>query len=338
MTKSGVPQPNSPPSPVNATLNTFTPDPNADLFMNSGDKLMVTLHDTQHGLKIVIQDKTTGKTGSMTTSAANGFGQVQYAPTGTSCKNIPYDFHPMYSTSSENTRVPWAAHSYNIAFADETGHFDYCNGTATITPGGNCPAKNTEGIGADTELSDSDNVGCFPASSSTLVKVAGCLGANGGTVGPGFDGPEYTPVWPDGNTKLHPTSILFTSPLTGTSYNQNYSRVAFEADLPRIEASTGQCDRSSGAGCSLIPATDDPSAINPGSFEPAAFYPFFSSRSVGNSCIWQLGNHIPGSKNDFHQNAQYGTLLNLTYTTTGGVLTTRYNDFRQILSSNPCQA
>jgi hypothetical protein len=74
MTKSGVPQPNSPPNPVNATINTFTPDPNADLFMNSGDKLVVTMHDTASGLKIVINDLTSGQSGSMTTSAANDFG------------------------------------------------------------------------------------------------------------------------------------------------------------------------------------------------------------------------------------------------------------------------
>jgi hypothetical protein len=99
MTKSGTPQPNSPPNPVDSTINTFTPDPNADLFMNSGDRLVVTLHDTTHGLRIDIQDLSTGESGSMTTSAANGFGQVQYDPTGTSCNNVPYDFHPMYSTS-----------------------------------------------------------------------------------------------------------------------------------------------------------------------------------------------------------------------------------------------
>jgi hypothetical protein len=73
--------------------------------MNSGDKIVVTEHDTAHGLQIQIHDKTTHQTGSMTASAANGFGQVQFDPSGTSCTNIPYDFHPMYSTSSELTRV-----------------------------------------------------------------------------------------------------------------------------------------------------------------------------------------------------------------------------------------
>ncbi|HLX59407.1 MAG TPA: hypothetical protein VKR83_20505 [Ktedonobacteraceae bacterium] len=329
ITKNGHPQPSSPPNPLDATVNTFTPNPSADLFMNSGDKLTVTMHDTMHGLQIVIHDQTTGQTGSMTSSAANGFGQVPFSG---ACNNIPYDFHPMYSTSSEKTRVTWAAHSYNIAFADEIGHFDYCNGTATIAFGGNCPAANKEGVPNDQEPSDSDDTFCFPSTASSLVPVSGCLGTN-----EGFDGVPYQPLWPDGNTTLHPTSILFTSPLTGSGYNVRYSRVAFEADLPRIETtgattSPNPCNRSTGVNCTLIPNTDDGL--------PAAFYPFFSIRNIagggGDPCFWQIGNHIPGSKNDFGQNQQYGTLLNLTYTAVGGGQTTRYNDFRQILSKNPC--
>src|SRR6266480_5443115 len=158
ITKSGKPQPGSPPNPVNATINTFTPNPSADLFMNSGDTIIVTLHDTAHGLQIVLDDKTTGQSGSMTSSAANGFGQVKFAPSGTTCKNIPYDFHPMYSTSSEKTRVPWAAHSYNIAFSDEIGHFDWC--TAVTSSGGKCTGK--EGMTGDQEPADADDVVCQP--------------------------------------------------------------------------------------------------------------------------------------------------------------------------------
>ena len=330
MTKSGHPQPASPPNPVNATINTFTPNPSADLFMNSGDTIIVTMHDTAHGLQIVLDDTTTGQSGSMTTSAANGFGQVKFAPTGKTCQNIPYDFHPMYSTSSEKTRVPWAAHSYNIAFSDETGHFDLC--TAVSAPGGNC--KGLEGIKGDQEPADSDDVVCQPASASLLVKVTGCV--NPAAVNLGFDGVPYQPVWPDGNTTLHPTPIRFSSPLTGSGYNVNYQRFAFEADLPRIE-NPAVCDRFTGVGCTLIPSTDDP-AIGGTGFEPAAFYPFFSTGHGLTGCDWQIGNHIPGSINDFHQNQQYGTLLNITYTNTGGGPTTRYNDFRQVFSSNPCQA
>ncbi len=314
----------APANPVDATLATYTPDPTHDLFMNSGDQLTVTMHDTTYGLQIVVNDLTTGQSGSMTSSKGNGFGQVKFDPTGTTCTNIPYNFHPMYSTSSENTRVTWAAHSYNIAFADETGHFDMCNDVHL----GVCIGH--EGIKNDNEPADADDVGCFQSSQSTLVKIKGCIGTN-----TGFDGVPYQPVWPDGNTLLHPTPIMFSSPLTGSGYNVNYSRVAFEADLPRIEVaqpggSSYVCDRSTGDGCTLIPNTDDGL--------PAAFYPFFSIRSVSGQCVWQIGNHIPGSKNDFGQNAQYGTLLNLTYTGIGGVPSTRYNDFRFILSKNPCNA
>src|SRR6266700_5501738 len=291
ITLSGTSQ--APASPVNATSATFTPDPTKDLFMNSGDRLTVTMHDTNHGLKIVIDDQTTGQNGSMTSSAANGFGQVKFDPTGTSCVNIPYNFHPMYSTSSEKTRVTWAAHSYNIAFSDEIGQ---------------------------------------PASASLLVKVPGCV--NPAAINQGFAGTPYQDLWPDGNTRLHPTPILFTSPLTGSGYDVQYSRTAFETNLPRIE--NPPCDRFTGTGCTLIPTTDD---LGPsGAPEPAVFYPFFSTANRGGECVWQEGNHIPRSTNDFGQNAQYGSLLNLTYTTIGGGPTTRFNDFRQVLSQNPCTA
>src|SRR6266516_4551501 len=245
--------------------------------------------------------------------------------------NIPYDFHPMYSTSSEQTRVIWAAHSYNIAFSDEIGHFDYCNGaTIAQSPGGvSCPTGNTEGMSGDTEPTNGDDNFCFPASQSSLDQLQGCTDTN-----TGFDGVPYQPVWPDGNTVLHPTSILFTSPLTGPAYNTNYKRVAFEADLPRIEFST--CNRSTGAGCTLIPTTDDNA--------PANFYPFYSITGKGNqgqggACNWQIGNDTPATTNDFGKNNQYGSLLKLTYLAFGGGGATlqRFNDFRQILGKNPCQ-
>ncbi|HLZ71382.1 MAG TPA: hypothetical protein VKV26_15890, partial [Dehalococcoidia bacterium] len=124
ITKNGVAQ--APANPVNSTLATFTPDPAKDLFMDSGDELTVDMHDTANGFTVIIHDLTSGQSGSMTASGANSFGQVKFAPTGTSCVNIPYNFHPMYATSSEATRVTWAAHSYNIAFSDEIGHFAYC--------------------------------------------------------------------------------------------------------------------------------------------------------------------------------------------------------------------
>src|SRR5579872_951673 len=63
-------KPHAPANPVDATVSTFTPNPKTDLFMNSGDEIITTLHDTANGLQIVLNDLTTGQTGSMTTSAA----------------------------------------------------------------------------------------------------------------------------------------------------------------------------------------------------------------------------------------------------------------------------
>lgn len=333
LTKSGKSQ--APPSPLQSTVATFTPSAEPDLFMSSGDNLAVTMHDTEHGLQAVIDDKTTHQTGSITASAANGFAQVNYAPPpSTACTQTPYDFHPMYSTSSEQTRTIWAAHTTNIGFTSEIGHFQFCNG-APIPPtafGASCPAGNTEETGASAEPTDGDEnaasptgPACFPPSRSGRVEIAGCTDQNDG-----FDGVDYQPVWPDGNTRLHPTSVLYSSPTTGKEYGVQYSRAAFEADLPRVEANT--CNRVTGTGCTLIPTTDDG--------VPASFYPFFSTRKAGEgeaTCGWQFGNHITGSANDFGRNAQYGVLLAPSYITVGGGHNNRFNDFRGIIA-NPCKS
>jgi hypothetical protein len=327
ITKNGKPQPNSPPNPVDATLNTFTPNRQADLFMNSGDTVIVAFHDTQHGLQVVINDLTTHQSGSMTASAANGFGQVKYAPTGTTCQNIPYDFHPMYSTSSPQTRVTWAAHSYNIAFSDEIGHWDYCTGATPVPAvpltGTNCPKGDMEGAPGDKEPTDVDDTGCFPASMSSDVRLSGCLGTNAG-----FDGTSYLKDWPDGNP-LHPQPVVFTSPLTGANYNINYSRTAFEADLPVIEST---CNITTGKGCTLIPTTDDG--------KPATFYPFYTSGEVTNdTCVWTFGSDIPGvTEQDFGKNNQYGALQPLAYTSKGGGFHILLTDFHKTLPFNGCPA
>jgi hypothetical protein len=326
-----------PANPVDSTLATFTPDPSRVFFMNSGDKISVSLTDTANGLRTAIHDNTTGTTGFMTASASNGFAQIKYDPTGTSCDAIPYNFHPMYSTSSEKTILPWGADQDSISFTDEIGHFQYCNGPTAIpaSPFGldssgnpiTCPSTNTEEIGVNKEPTDSDDDFCFPGSEAPVIHLNGCTDTN-----TGFDGVQYTPVWPDGNTRLHPTPLLLSSPQTGSGFTRAYSRAGFEVDLPDIEyAGGGQpCDRSTGSGCTLIPITDDG--------QPAQFYPFFSTTSTGAGCMWEFGNHVPGDTNDFGRNAQYGTALNANYTLFGGggVTVTRYDSFRQILANNPC--
>ena len=346
ITKSGVPL--APPNPLLATNATFTPSGDT-LFYNSGDLLRVTLRDTAHGLKITIEDLTSGESGFMTSSAANGFGQVLYDPNGSDCDpkthNIPADYHPAYSTSSEHTRVPWAAHSYNIAFSDEIGHFEYCD---AVDANGNCTQ---DGVGDKDDGSPAgieDDSGCTDANTAGaagFIAIGGCTAAD-----VDFDGVPYQLTWPGTfrdrkqDASLHPQPIRFTSPIFRDEFGRkrDFSRVAFEANLPRIEANTNPpCQR----------AVANPSDPHPGQgcTNPAVnsqFYPFFSTfierrdddRDDG-QCFWQLGGaHIPGTRDLFggSSTTEYGQFLVLAYAAAGGQPTLRLNDFRRVLAFNPC--
>jgi hypothetical protein len=319
ITRNGRPQ--APPAPLDLTLAAFTPDPGRDLFMRAGDRLELSIHDSPAGLVTRIDDLSSGQSGSMTASVANGFAQVNYEPTATACTQTPYAFHPMYSTSSEHTRVPWAAHSYNVAFSDEIGHFEYCS---SVNPDGTCAESVNDPGGPD-----GDDVQCRGPEESLRIQIGGCFATDND-----FDGVSYQPNWPGTATnpgkdqRLHPRSVLFSSPTFNGG--RNYSRVAFEADLPRIEAADfgGNCDRSTGANCVNPP---------PGS----NFYPIYTARNNDDvGCLWQLGGtHIPGTKQTFGgtSTAEYGPLLFLDYPGPGFMPIHRTNDFRQVLPNNPCR-
>src|ERR671930_1040425 len=237
ITRSGVPH--APPAPLDLTLDSFTPNPNTDLFMNANDQVAISIHDSPAGLVTSIRDSDTGQSGSMTASVANGFAQVNYDPTATTCTETPYAFRPMYANSSEHNCVPWAAHSYNVAFSDEIGHWEYC---ANVLNDGTCG-----GDPSDPGSPDGDDRLCLPASESLRILVSGCFATDND-----FDGVSYQKTWPGSFTNagqdqvFHPRSVLFSSPTFNGSLN--YSRVAFEADLLRIEAADfgGNCNRRTG--------------------------------------------------------------------------------------------
>ena len=72
----------------------------------------------------------------------------------------------------------------------------------------------------------------------------------------------------------------------------------------------GTRNRTTGAGCTLIPFTDPAT--------PAAFYPFYMTSSTSTGCMWSMGSDgIPNMISDFGRNQQYGWLLAQNYTTTG---------------------
>ena len=161
----------------------------------------------------------------------------------------------MYATSSEHTRVPWAAHSYNVAFSDEIGHFEYC--TTIPVEGGRLRRSESRSTTTTT---------CFSPAVSLLVQIGGCIATDTDFDGIELparlagDGPEPGP----GHEVPRRPSVVFTSPLfNGT---RELRRVAFEADLPRIEAADfgGICNRSTGENC-----------VNPP--QGATFYPIFTT-------------------------------------------------------------
>ena len=314
ITKDGVSQ--GPPDPLGATGATFTADPNKDLFMDAGDAVTVSIHDSAAGLVTRLTDTTSGESGSMTASVANGFKHPLFQPDASTCSEAPYAFHPMYSTSNEHTSVPWTVHTYGVSFSDEIGHFGYCD-HANLK--GKCVQP---GVGMPKKAPDATS--CYNASASSLVRVGGCVDTDSD-----FDGTSYQPGWsgtladPAQDRRLHAQSFRITSPLSG---GRNYQRMAFEADMPAIEPLS-------------VCAFDGTGCVNP---PPGAnFYPIYSTRSGTNGgCAWQEGGtHIPGTTNTFGgtSTAEYGPLLFVDYpgdpTFPGGNYA---SDYRNVISSNPC--
>jgi len=327
ITRSGVSQ--APANPLFTgtfsapNFSAVNPDLNKDLLMKPGDRVRIHMHDTPAGFRIDLSDLTTGQNGSMTASVANGFGHILYQPTSNTCNMAPYAFHPEYSTANPRGNT-WSAHTYNVAFSDEIGHVENC---LQNDASGTCASAGSQ----DSAGLDADDTNCVPGTDSTVVKINGCFASDGD-----WDGQSYQKDWPGTNPspgqdkKLHPTPVMFTSPLTDHG-TKNYSTIAFEADLPRIEASDSQlnppfCDTTTGANC-----------VNPPN--GAAFYPFYSTTSANGTCQWQEGGpFIPGTINDFGGSSakEYGPLLQTVYPAAGPTTVLRFDNFNSGDIRNPC--
>jgi hypothetical protein len=321
----------------------FIPVLSKDFLMNPGDNLTVHLFDTPNGLETTVVDHTTGAAGSMTASAANGFGTVVFDPSATKCTITPLNFHPEFSTSSPQTRNVNAAHTYNIAFSDEIGHGEYCGAVNPKSPIGLCtdplgPDTNDREVGPDPA---GDDDFCLPASASTKVKIGMCTDIDGD-----FDGIPYTDSWPGTITNptadhlLHPTSELYTSPTTG---GKNFTSMVFEGDQSRNESS----DTAFGVKVPCQRHVSNPSDPDPGlgCVDPppnSIFYPIYSTRMTSQGCMWQEGGpYIPGTKDDFGgtAHAEYGANRIVAYPTAPfGTVTRRLNVFRSKILANPCPA
>ncbi len=250
------------------------------------------------------------------------------------------DFHPAFATSSEHTRNTWTAHSYNIALSDEIGHYEYCNrinrsgGRDTFGDVfGNCVADGVHDLNTNNSLIGDDDYACVDTTDNTtgFAPNIGCFGTD-----TDFSGVPYQLVWPGTNPQaqvdraLHTTPISFASPLFTDSVGdqRNYGRVAFEVDLPRIEAADfgGSCNRTTGAGCTNPPPN-------------ANFYPIYTTQADEQRCRWSLGGpFIPGTTNSFGGNSatEYGPYFASVFPGSAGPRSIIEN-FRRVLSSNPCQ-
>jgi hypothetical protein len=174
-----------------------------------------------------------------------------------------------------------------------------------------------------------------------------------------FDGTSYGFNWPGTGSRsidalVHPRPIRFTAPQfraqgthdgDETQDDQNslrdFSRVAFETDTPINESFTNpNCNIFTGTGCTNPPAG-------------AQFYPIYSTTRRhgdedrnGGTCSWQLGGpDIPGTENNFGGTAaiEYGEQITVPFpgvpdaTHPNGSAFTESDDFRRILSNNPCR-
>jgi hypothetical protein len=329
ITKNGVSQ--APANPLATgtfdapNLAAVTPDYAKDLLMKPGDRIRIHMSDTAAGFRVDLTDLTSGGHGSMTASVANGFGHVLYTPTSDTCQMAPYAFHPEYSTANPRGNT-WSAHTYNVAYSDEIGHFENC---LQVDADFNCAVPGIEDA-AGLDADDGNNF-CVPKEDSSLIRIDGCFSGDGD-----WDSPSYKRDWPGTNPfavldrTFHPSPVRFTSPLTKNG-TVGYSTIAFEADLPRIEAADSQdnppfCDRITGANC-----------VNPPN--GAAFYPFFTTAKVSGTCVWQEGGKfIPGTTNTFggSSTTEFGPLLKTVYPAPGFTTVSRFNNFNSGDVRNPC--
>jgi len=308
--RNGVPT--GPAGPQVATLATVTPN-DQTLLMNPGDNLRVHIFDAPlagggSALEVHIDDLTTGQSGFMQASAANGY----MATILGNCKGVPFNYEPEYDTASPQNIVPWAALLGGILTQYEIGHFTPCTSLSNpappsllaITAGDpfsltcNGPYETSPDAGSNPEPPGGDAF-CFPAGDTHTALnqfgifsdpnlVTGCIDVlAGGDLD--FDGTPYRTDWPNSTTPTtFPSTFLQDQPTTGGS---TYPQVQFETDAP---ASESTCSPAALANCTVT-----------GPNFPGAFYPSFTQASVGGRCVWEFGQMTNG--NTFGGAAQYGS-------------------------------
>ncbi len=125
--RNGVPA--GPPGPQLADVATYTPNSHT-LLINGGDVLEVAISDPAAGFTTTVTDLSTGQTGYMVASAANGFMDTNVK----TCDGTPHTFHAEYATAAPQNQVPWAALEGGVLMEQETGHSEVCSSLANKDP------------------------------------------------------------------------------------------------------------------------------------------------------------------------------------------------------------
>ncbi len=356
---SGVPA--GPPAPQNTTLATFSGN-GQTLKMNPGDRLKVSVSDVPSsgspdtgGLRAAVTDLTTGRTGFMVASAANGFQNTSIAD----CSGTPFSFHAEYSTAQQQNQVPWAALEGGVLMEQEIGHGETCSSVSnqlgfsfTGADGSSYSDPNVfqtcnggqEGAGATGE---------GPCDPTTFIcQNATTQGVNGPVACPTNNAAsgalcEFSdancfprgnrPVVIDGTPARENAPVAICNQEAFQNGDLDFDGTGYHADwpdgsrnFPTSISYTGPFSRgqsypdiqfeTDAAGSeSLCDVATGAGCTAPP--QGAAFYPFWSltNHSASRACVWNFGNDIANvTTNDFGKDAQYGVPDVVRY---GGTLT-----------------
>jgi hypothetical protein len=297
--------PTGPPSPQLSDLATVTPNRHT-LLMNPGDRIEVRLFDARvpggHALEAREIDHTTGQSGYMIASAANGFMNTNPK----TCNGTPFNFQPEYSSAAAQNVLPWGVGPYMINSEFEIGHFEPCTkvsrpqflkiGSFKDTYYLNCsgPYESATDHGLNPEPDDSP---CFPFGdthhgTTAPNLVTGCDVFTDAIGDLDYDGTPYYADWPDSTTPdSFPSPFLQQQPITRGGYR--YPEIQFVTDNSATQLNAN-CNPVTGSGCVLPPKG------------PGHFYPYFTQAMVRGLCVWEFGNMRNG--NTFGGDAQYGSV------------------------------
>jgi hypothetical protein len=275
--------------------------------MNPGDTITVRMFDAKitggQALEVVETDHTTGKSGFMIASAANGFMNTNPF----TCAGHKFNFAPEYNTARAANIIPWGIGPYMINDQDEIGHFTPCTsvsgpqpqmvGTVSDPFFSSCTGKYESPADSPSSFEPLDGP-CYMAgdthnglATGSPNEVTGCDDfSSGGDLD--FDGTSYWADYPH-STRVSrfnrfPTPFLQDQPTTS---GRRYASVQFMTDITASEINTS-CNLFTGKGCAMPPKG------------PGHFYPFWTQARVGGRCVWEFGNMTNG--NTFGKDKQYG--------------------------------